>query len=43
MDDVGRSMFLAKPFEIDVFVRMAGELIRGDGIQNGSTTQPSTR
>jgi two-component system, cell cycle sensor histidine kinase and response regulator CckA len=27
-DDTGRSAFLAKPFDIDVFVRLAAELIR---------------
>jgi two-component system cell cycle sensor histidine kinase/response regulator CckA len=31
MDDTGRSMFLAKPFDISVFVKMVGELIRGAG------------
>ena len=29
-DDTGRSTFLAKPFDIGVFVRIVGELIRGD-------------
>ncbi len=28
-DDTGRSVFLAKPFDIEVFVRLAGELIQG--------------
>jgi PAS domain S-box-containing protein len=29
-DDTGRSVFLAKPFDIAVFVRIVGELISGD-------------
>ena len=28
MDDSGRSAFLAKPFDIDVFVRQVGALIQ---------------
>ena len=30
-DDTGRSVFLAKPFDIEVFVRLVTELIQGDG------------
>ena len=30
-DDTGRSVFLAKPFDIDVFVRLVTELIQGSG------------
>jgi FixJ family two-component response regulator len=28
-DDTGRSAFLAKPFDIGVFVRLVGELVQG--------------
>ena len=41
MDDTGRSKFLAKPFDISVFVRMAGELIHGAGaVRTNSTPAP---
>jgi PAS domain S-box-containing protein len=40
MDETGRSMFLAKPFDISVFVRMAGELIHGGATPNGATPAP---
>jgi CheY-like chemotaxis protein len=36
-DDTGRSAFLAKPFDISVFVRMVGELI------NAASTRPNGR
>jgi CheY-like chemotaxis protein len=32
-DDTGRSVFLAKPFDIAVFVRLVGELILGAAVQ----------
>jgi two-component system cell cycle sensor histidine kinase/response regulator CckA len=35
MDDTGRSVFLAKPFEIAVFVRVVGELIQGSAVAPG--------
>ena len=37
-DDTGRSAFIAKPFDIEVFVRMVGELIH-----NAANAQPSDR
>ena len=41
LDDSGRSAFLPKPFDIDVFVRMAAELIQGAPSRHaGSTPAP---
>jgi hypothetical protein len=37
-DDTGRSAFLAKPFDIAVFVRMVGELI-----QSSAKAEPARR
>jgi PAS domain S-box-containing protein len=38
-DDSGRSVFLAKPFDIDVFVRIVAELIEGARVGRGSQTR----
>jgi PAS domain S-box-containing protein len=38
LDDSGRSAFLAKPFDIDVFIRMAAELIQGAPSRHDGST-----
>jgi two-component system, cell cycle sensor histidine kinase and response regulator CckA len=42
MDDTGRSAFLAKPFDIAVFVRLVGELIEGATSRPGQS-KPAPR
>ncbi len=43
LDDSGRSAFLAKPFDIDVFGRMAAELIQGAPSRHDGSTHSRTR
>jgi CheY-like chemotaxis protein len=40
LDGSGRSAFLAKPFDIDVFVRMAADLIQGAPSRHAGSTSP---
>jgi len=43
LDDSGRSAFLAKPFDIAVFARMANELIQGAPSRHAGITPASPR